>query len=286
MPEDFYNQIPEDKRKNQNFALTSEPYLFFVSLTEVFYPPIKTEPGVHPQAFIHPEATVDPSVQVGPFVCIEKGAVIEAGVHLYAGVYVGEKSQIGTKSILYSGVKVYHQCQIGPENILHSGCVIGSDGFGFVKNGNEQVKIPQVGRVLTGKSVEIGANTAVDRGTFEDTVLGDRVKIDNLCQIGHNCKVGNDTIICGHAGIAGNTVIGKNVLISGKVGTKGHLKIGDNVSVGGQSGVSKDIPENMVVKGYPAVPVKEYLKTHALYTKLPEIYKRLITLEKKLNQEK
>lgn len=281
LTEEFYKKLDTSKTVAKTFAITKNPYLFFVSLMGLFYPPKKVNPGIHPQAFVSPKASVHKSAQVGPFVCVEQGAIVGENVILEAGCFVGENVQIGSESILYAGVKIYHDCILGKRNVIHAGVVIGADGFGFIQDSHkEQVKIPQVGKVVVGDDVEVGANTAIDRGTFEDTVIGRGVKIDNLVQIGHNCRVGDHTIICGHAGIAGNTVIGKNCLLSGKVGTKGHMEIGDNVQVGGMSGVTKDISSNSIVKGYPAMPINEYLKIHAHYMKLPEIYKRLLSLEK------
>ncbi|MBK9293232.1 MAG: UDP-3-O-(3-hydroxymyristoyl)glucosamine N-acyltransferase [Oligoflexia bacterium] len=287
LKEDFYKQVDKNRANQKTFAITKNPYLFFVNLMGLFYPKQKMKPGVHPQAFVHPEAKLHANVQVGAFVSVEKNAVVDEGVILQATSFVGEGAKIGKGSIIYAGAKIYHYCEVGQDCIIHSGAVIGSDGFGFIQDENKnQVKIPQVGKVILGDQVEIGANTTIDRGTFEDTVIGFGVKIDNLVQIGHNCRIGDNTIICAHGGISGNTIIGKNCLLSGKVGTKGHLEIGDNVQIGGQSGISKDIPSNKVVKGYPAVELKEYLKIHALYMKLPEIYKRLIGLEKSFEEIK
>ncbi len=280
MTEDFFNQLAPEVKSKKVFAITKEPYLFFVRMAEIFHPTEKAVAQINPLAFVHPQATVHPTAQVEAFVTVEKNAIIEKDVILKSGAYVGGNAKIGEGSLLHPGAKVLHGCIIGKRNILHAGSVIGSDGFGFISSEGKQIKIPQVGKVILKDDVEIGATTTIDRGTFDDTLIGNGVKIDNQVQIGHNCEIGDNTIICAQSGISGNTIIGKNVLISGKVGTKGHVKIGDHVSVGAQSGISKDIPANTEVKGYPAVPLKQYLKTQVLFLRLPEIYQRLIKLEK------
>jgi UDP-3-O-[3-hydroxymyristoyl] glucosamine N-acyltransferase len=281
----LFESLDSNLKTRKVFLLVDQPYLFFVKLANHFFPEPSAKPAVHPLAFIHPEANVHESCQIEAFVHVAQGARVDKGVILHPHVWVGEGSSIGEDSILYSGAKVYPRCVLGKRNILHAGAVIGADGFGFLKDGEKQVKIPQVGRAVLHDDVEVGANSTIDRGAFDDTVVGAGTKIDNHVQIGHNCRIGKNGLFCAFAGISGNTIIGDNVLFAGQAGTKGHMKVGSNVSVGAQSGVSKDVPDGQNVKGYPAQPLKEYLKNQALFLKLPEIYKRLLNLEKNLGDE-
>jgi UDP-3-O-[3-hydroxymyristoyl] glucosamine N-acyltransferase len=273
--------LTSETKSTKVFLLVDQPYLFFVKLANHFFPEPKPRPGVHATAVIDATAEVHEGCQIGPFVHVAAGARIERDVVLHSHVWIGEGASVGEGSILYGGVKVYPRSVVGKRNILHSGAVIGADGFGFLRDGEKLVKIPQVGRAVLHDDVEVGANTTIDRGAFDDTVVGAGTKIDNHVQIGHNVRIGKSGIFCAFAGISGNTTIGDNVLFAGQAGTKGHMKVGNNVSVGAQSGVSKNIPDGQNVKGYPAQPLNEYLKNQALFLKLPEIYKRLVKLEKK-----
>jgi UDP-3-O-[3-hydroxymyristoyl] glucosamine N-acyltransferase len=225
---------------------------------------------------------VDPTAEVGAFVYIGERVHIGARVVLYPGTWIDADSKIGADSVLYGGVKVYAQSEIGARCILHAGAVIGSDGFGYVQENGKQIKVPQLGRAILHDDVEIGANTTVDRGAIGDTVIGEGTKIDNLVQVGHNCILGKNNIICSMVGLSGTTTVGDNSLLAGMVGTKGHVKIGSRVQVAGQTGVSKDIADDQAVKGYPPMPLREYLKVQTLFTRLPEIYKRLQQVEKLL----
>jgi UDP-3-O-[3-hydroxymyristoyl] glucosamine N-acyltransferase len=279
--EEIFSQLVPELKSEKIFLITDKPYLQFVRVVNFFHPPKKVSPGIHPTAFIDPLAFVDPTAQIGAHVVISPGAKVGRDVVLYPHVWIGENVQVGDQSVLYSGVKVYHDCVLGKRNILHAGAVVGSDGFGFLPTETGLIKIPQIGRALLHDDVEVGANSTIDRGTIDDTVVGKGTKIDNLVQIGHNCKIGQNCIFCAFVGVSGNTVVGNNVLLAGQVGTKGHMKIGDNVQVGAQSGVSKDVPSNSKVKGYPPQPLKEYLRLQVLIQRLPEIYKRLTKLEDK-----
>ena len=275
----IFDSLEQKIKDERIFFVTEKPYNSFVKLVNHLFPPKKIRAGIHPAAFVDSSAIVDPTAQIHAHVTIEAGAKISQHVVLYPGVWIGENAIIGENSILYGGVKIYHDSVIGKRNILHAGCVIGSDGFGFIPDKTGLLKIPQVGKAILNDDVEVGANSTIDRGTIEDTVIGRGTKIDNLVQIGHNCKVGENCIMCAFVGVSGNTTIGNNVLLAGQVGTKGHMKIGDNTQVGAQSGVSKDVPPNSKVKGYPPQPLKEYLRLQALIQKLPDIYKRLVKLE-------
>jgi UDP-3-O-[3-hydroxymyristoyl] glucosamine N-acyltransferase len=276
---EIFSRLPNELTAEKIFLITDKPYLNFVRIVNLFHPPPKVRPGIHSTAIIHPTAQVHPTAQIEAHVVIQGHVKIGADTVLYPGVWVGEYSEVGEGSILYGGAKVYHNCIVGKRNILHAGAVVGSDGFGFLPDASRLLKIPQVGRAILHDDIEVGANSTIDRGTIEDTVIGSGTKIDNLVQIGHNCKIGQNCIFCAFVGVSGNTIIGNNVLLAGQVGTKGHMKIGDNVQVGAQSGVSKDVPSNSKVKGYPPQPLKDYLRLQVLIQKLPDLYKRLIKLE-------
>jgi UDP-3-O-[3-hydroxymyristoyl] glucosamine N-acyltransferase len=197
---------------------------------------------------------------------------------------VGEDSSIGEDSILYPHVSVYSATIIGKRVILHSGVVVGSDGFGYVKEGKRNVKIPQVGIVEIEDDVEIGANTTIDRAALGKTIIRRGVKIDNLVQVAHNVVIGEDSIIVAQVGISGSTKIGSNVTLAGQVGVVGHVEIGDNAMVGAQAGVTHDLPGNQGYVGSPALPHREFLRAVTVFPQLPEMRKRLLDLEKRLQK--
>ena len=224
------------KAPGKNLLLVENPYAAFAKSQMLFHPRPRSTGEISPLASIHPEANLGENVSVAPFACIEKGAVIGNGCIIHPHVFVGERSVLGKECILYSGAKVYPACRLGDRVILHSGVVIGSDGFGYAWDGREHLKIPQVGGVVVGNDVEIGANSTVDRGTLGNTVIGEGVKIDNLVQVGHNVKIGNRVILVAQVGIAGSTEIGDGTILAGQVGVAGHIRIGKGVKIAAQSG--------------------------------------------------
>jgi UDP-3-O-[3-hydroxymyristoyl] glucosamine N-acyltransferase len=197
---------------------------------------------------------------------------------------VGEDSAIGEDSIFYSNVSVYSGTLIGKRVILHSGVVVGSDGFGYVKEGKKNVKIPQVGRVEIEDDVEIGANTTIDRAALGKTIIRRGTKIDNLVQVAHSVVIGEDSVLCAQVGISGSTKIGNNVTLAGQVGVVDHVEIGDNVIVAAQAGVMNDLPANQAYVGTPSYPHREYLRMAAAFPKLPGMRKTLIEMEKRLKK--
>jgi len=241
--------------------------------------------GISSLAWVHPEAIVEEGVSVGPFAVVEKGAHIRKGAHISAQVYIGAQSEIGEGSLLYPGVKVYKECVIGKRCIIHANAVIGSDGFGFAQENGAYKKIPQLGNVVLEDDVEIGANTTVDRATMGSTLLRAGVKIDNLVQVAHNVEIGAHTAIAAQTGISGSTRIGTQVQIGGQAGFAGHIRVADRVKVQAQSGVLGSIEEpGAIVGGAPAIGYREYLKSFALFRKLPELEKRLKALERSLEE--
>jgi UDP-3-O-[3-hydroxymyristoyl] glucosamine N-acyltransferase len=197
---------------------------------------------------------------------------------------VGEDASIGEDSILYPHVSVYAGTIIGKRVVLHSGVVAGSDGFGYVKEGKRNVKIPQIGIVEIEDDVEIGANTTIDRAALGKTIIRRGVKIDNLVQVAHNVVIGEDSIIVAQVGISGSTKIGSNVTLAGQVGVVGHLEIGDNVMVGAQAGVTHNLPGNQGYVGSPALPHREFLRAVTVFPKLPEMRKTLLDLESRIRK--
>ncbi|HEY1998441.1 UDP-3-O-(3-hydroxymyristoyl)glucosamine N-acyltransferase [Paraburkholderia sp.] len=276
--------------EGRNFIVTPNPYAYFARVAQTFIDLAapKAAPGVHASATIDPSAKIAPSAVIGPHVTIEAGVVIGEHVRLDANVVIGRGTQIGACSHLYPNVAVYYGCKIGERAIIHAGAVIGSDGFGFapdfVGNGEARtgswVKIPQVGGVSIGPDVEIGANTTIDRGAMADTVIEECVKIDNLVQIGHNCKIGAYTVIAGCAGIAGSTTIGRHCMIGGAVGIAGHVTLADYVIVTAKSGVSKSLLKpGMYTSAFPAVNHADWNKSAALMRNLDKLRDRIKALE-------
>ncbi len=264
--------------------LTTNPQLAFAKILTLFTTTPYQPKGIDPEAHISSSALLGRDLTIYPLVYVGDRCRIEDRVTLYPGVYVGEDSIIGEDSILYPNVTVYSGSVIGKRVILHSGVVIGADGFGYVKDGKKNVKIPQVGRVIIEDDVEIGANSTVDRATLGSTIIRRGVKIDNLVQIAHNVDIGEDSILVAQVGIAGSTKIGKNVILAGQVGVVDHLEIGDNVRVGAQSGVAQNLPADQVFSGSPAQPHREWLRTMATLPKLPEMRKSLMELEERLKK--
>jgi UDP-3-O-[3-hydroxymyristoyl] glucosamine N-acyltransferase len=274
----------------RNFVVTPNPYAYFARVAQLFIDLAvpAAVPGVHPGAFIHASAKVAASAVIGPHVTVEAGAVIGERVKLDAGVTIGRGVKLAEDVHLYPHVTIYHGCSLGARAIVHAGAVIGADGFGFapdfVGEGEARtgswVKIPQVGAVAIANDVEIGANTTIDRGAMADTVIEEFVKIDNLVQIGHNCRIGAYTVIAGCAGIAGSTTLGKHCMIGGAVGIAGHVTLADHVIVTAQSGVSKSLLKaGMYTSAFPAVKHADWNKSAAIVRNLDKLRERIKALE-------
>ena len=262
---------------------TENSYFAFLKLLKFFYPPLEIiELGIHPSAVIHETAKIGEKVRIGASVVIGKKSVIGDKTTIYPGVVIGPDVVVGNNTVLHANVVLREQVTIGNNVILHSGVIIGSDGFGFAREGELYHKIPQVGNVIIEDDVEIGANCTVDRATLGSTIIRKGVKLDNLIQVAHNVEIGENTVIAAQTGISGSTKLGKNVIIGGQVGFVGHIEIGDGVKVGAQSGVSKNLPPNSVYFGYPAKPIMQAKREEAAFRKLPDLLKRVSALEAKL----
>ena len=245
-------------------------------------PPVVVRPGIHPTAVIAEGVSLGRDVSIGPYCVLEPGVRIGDRTVLGACGYLGHEAVVGEDCRFYPQVTVREYTRIGNRAIIHNGAVIGSDGFGYVKEGCHWKKIPQVGVVVIGDDVEIGANTTIDRARFGETRIGNGVKIDNLVQIAHNVTIGDDTAIAGQAGISGSTQVGARVMLGGQAGLSGHIRIGDDAVVGAQAGVTKDVPAATFVSGYPAMPHKEALKVHANLMRLPEWKKKVADMDIRL----
>lgn len=261
-----------------------DPYSSFTKLLELAANFKKLRKGIESPSFVHETAQVSEEAYIGAFAYISEGAVIQEDAQIFPGVFIGEDVQIGAGSILHPGVVVLNGCKIGKSCILHAGAVIGSDGFGFApqKDGTLK-KIPQTGIVVLEDFVEIGANACIDRATLGETKIKSGAKIDNLVQIAHNVEVGNHTAIASQTGVSGSTKIGKYCMIGGQVGFVGHISLADKTQIGGQSGVSKSVEvEGVALRGAPAQPIREQLKTEALIRRLGSLFDQVKDLEKKI----
>lgn len=240
--------------------------------------------------FVHPSAVVDPHAQIGQDAYIGANAVI--GAHssigdrcvVDAGAYVGENAYVGADALLHPHAAVMDGCIVGDRAIVHPGAVIGSDGFGYVFVDGRFERIPQVGNVVLGDDVEIGANTCIDRAQTGSTQIGNGTKIDNLCQIGHNCRIGAHTGMAAQTGLAGSTIIGDYVLIGGQAGFKGHITIGSRVKIAAGAKVWGDIADDAFVSGTPARPHQDDLRREVMLRGLPKLVARVDALEKKLRE--
>jgi len=225
---------------DRTLIVTPDPYLYFARVAQLCNPQPAPRPGVHRLAAV--DCDVPASVEIGPGACVEEGVEFGDDVVIGPNCFVGRGTRIGRGTRLYANVTVYHDCVIGDGCILHSGVVIGADGFGFARErSGAWVKIPQTGRVVIGNDVEVGANTTIDRGALDDTVIGDGVKLDNLIQIAHNVRVGDHTIMAGCAGVAGSAQIGARCMTGGQAGLSGHLSNADDVAVSAWTPVAQSI---------------------------------------------
>jgi len=258
------------------------PYYAFCKALELFIIKKNYPEEIHQSAIWGEDVKIGKGVHIGPFVIIGDRVKIEDKVVILAGSFVGEDSVLGEESFIYPRVTIREGCLIGRRAILHSGVVIGSDGFGYVKEGGAYHKIPQIGNVVLEEDVEIGANTTIDRATLGETRIGKGAKIDNLVQIAHNVTIGENSILAGQVGISGSTRIGKNVTVAGQAGMAGHIKIGDNVIIGAQAGITKSIPSDTVVSGYPAREHNKAKRIEACITLLPFYVKKIRELERKI----
>lgn len=269
---------------NTALIRVDDPYASFTTLLAEYQRLTTiTKSGLESPNFIDPSAKIGKDVYIGAFAYIGAGAVIGDGAQIYPQTYVGDDVKIGEKTILYPGVKVYAKCQIGAKCTLQAGAILGSDGFGFAPQADGTYQtIPQMGKVIVEDHVDIGANTVVDCATFDATIIKKGVKLDNLIQVAHNVEIGDNTVIAAQAGISGSTKIGRQCVIGGQAGIVGHLKLEDGTKVQAQSGVTKNTRSESAWYGSPAIAYNNYVKSYAIFRKLPDVMKRLGELEEKL----
>jgi len=268
---------------DRNLLLSENSYLSFAKVVElIFGSRIRPTIGCSPRAIVDPTADIGEDVNLFPGVYVGPGAKVSPGCDLYPGVHIGARVCVGRDSLLHPNVTVLDDCVLGERVILHSGTVIGSDGFGFARDGNRLHKIRQVGNVVVGDDVEMGSNCSVDRAVLGSTEVGSGTKMDNLIQVGHNVVIGPNCTIVSQVGISGSTRIGANTVIAGQVGIGGHIEIGENVEIGARSGVISNIADNMKVLGAPAVPIKIARKAYALFYDIPTMRKEVLRLKKEV----
>lgn len=263
-----------------------DPYSAFSLLLEKYNEALtlgQTESGIDERSFIHPTAKIGKNVFIGAFCTIEANVEIGDNCKIYTQVYVGADTQIGSACTFYPGVKIYNRTKMGNRITLHANTVIGSDGFGFAPQPDGTYnKIPQIGNVVIEDDVEIGANTTIDRATMGSTFIRKGAKLDNLIQIAHNVDVGAHAVLAAQSGISGSTKLGDYAVIGGQVGIAGHLTLGKGTQVGAQAGINFNTEENKQWHGSPAQPLKEWMRSTVIFKKLPEVDKRIRTLEAKI----
>jgi len=266
--------------------LVDDPYSSFTRLLEEYHKFISFQKsGVEEPCYIGEGAKLGENVYRGAFSYIGNNAKIGDNVKIYPHAYIGDNVTIGDNTIIHSSVKLYADTVVGINCVLHSGVVVGSDGFGFAPQQDGSYKtIPQLGNVVIGDHVDIGANTVIDCATFhgDSTKINDGVKLDNLIQVGHNVEIGSNTVIAAQSGVSGSSKIGKNCVIGGQVGVAGHLVVADKTSIAAQSGIMKDTSENDILFGSPAFPHKKFMRSYAVFRKLPDLDIRIKLLEEKV----
>jgi len=268
--------VSRDFKPEEPLACTlirvEDPYAALAELLKMYQQLKPVKKGIEQPSFVSNSARLGEDIYLGAFAYISDNVTIGNNVKIYPQVFVGENVVIGDNTTLFAGVKVYADCKIGADCILHAGAVIGADGFGFAPNADgPYAKIAQIGNVIIEDLVEIGANTTIDCATMGSTIIRRGVKLDNLIQIGHNVEVGENTVMAALSGVAGSSRLGKNCVIAAQVGISGHLVIGDKVTLGGKAGVMTNIPDNSTMIGAPVQDFKDFMRSMAIFRKLPQM---------------
>ncbi len=271
-----FAELPIATLRNAN------PYLTFARAIELFYQPPQAHRGIDTLARVAASARIGEGASIAPFVVIEDDVIIGAHCTISPFVHIARGARIGDRFKAYSHSSVREYCQIGNNVILQDGAKIGADGFGYAKKADgSYYKIVQSGIVVLEDDVEVGANATVDRATIGETRIKRGAKIDNLVQVGHASEVGENSLLCAQVGLAGSTVVGRDVVLAGQVGVAGHLKVGDGAVATAQTGIPNDVEPKTIVSGYPAIDNRNWLKSSAVFKRLPELLKRLEALEKR-----
>jgi len=271
--------------EGQSGIISANPYLTFAEALALFHSPPEYMQGIHSLALVSPSAIIGANVTIGPFSFIADRVKIGDHVTILSHCMIYPDAVIGDQTTIHSHCVIRERCQIGTRVILQNGVVIGSDGFGYAKRAdNSWQKILQTGFVILEDDVEVGAGSVVDRASIGTTIIGPGTKIDNLVQIGHGSTVGRNTLLCAQVGLAGSTQVGNEVILSGQVGAAGHLTIGDRVVATAQTGIPNSVEPDQLISGYPAIPNRDWLRSSALFARLPQLQKELKELQKKVAQ--
>ena len=279
--------VPKDLQSSKKTLIChANPKLAFAKLLEFFFPAEKLTPSISDQAVISKTAKIGANCHIEPFVVIAENVQIGANAVIRANTTIDRDVVIGESIFIYPNVTIYPGTRIGDRVIIHSGTVIGSDGFGYVEDGEKRVKVPQVGNVILEDDVEIGANVTIDRSTMGSTIIHQGVKIDNLVHIAHNCEVGDHSVLCAQVGIAGTSKVGQSTILAGQVGISDHCEVGDQVIIGAQAGIppKKKIPNQTQWAGTPARPWKEAIHSHAAMNRLPELAEEVKKLKDRIKK--
>ena len=269
-----------EQELNSTLIKVDDAYKAFSQLLAYYNQVKNNKKGIENPVFVSDSAVYGSDVYLGAFAYIGANVVLGENVKIYPNVYIGDNVTIGSNTIVFAGAKIYSETQIGKDCVIHSGVIIGADGFGFTPDENgEFTKVPQTGNVVLEDNVDVGAGTTIDRATLGSTVLRRGVKLDNQIQIAHNVEIGEHTVIAAQTGIAGSTKIGRHCMIGGQVGIVGHIVIGDRVRIQAQSGISRNIKDDEVLQGSPAMVYGEYNKSYVHFRNLPRLVQRIEKLE-------
>jgi UDP-3-O-[3-hydroxymyristoyl] glucosamine N-acyltransferase len=262
---------------------TSEPRLLFAQTIALFYQPFRPASTIHPTAVIHPDCEIGEDVAIGAHVVIEAGVKIGKSVCIHPHVVIYPGAEIGDSTVLHSHCTIHERTRIGSNCVIHSGAVIGAEGFGFVPTPQGWFKMEQSGYVVLENRVEIGCNSTIDRPAVGETRVGENTKFDNLVHIGHGCQIGKNCAFAAQVGLAGGVKVGNNVILAGQVGIANQANIGDGAIASAKAGIHNDVPPGAIVTGVPAIPHKVFLKSAAIYSRLPELYQALKQIQRHLN---
>jgi UDP-3-O-[3-hydroxymyristoyl] glucosamine N-acyltransferase len=277
--------VPKDFDAGSRIVIrVHNPQLAFIKVLNLFHPSVKPSSGISPNAHIGKTFFCGQDISIAPYAVVGDNVTLGHRVVIHSSVVIGDNVVIGDDVLIYPNVTILERCIIGDRVIIQAGTVIGSDGFGFVPDGNHYYKIPHLGIVKIDNDVEIGAQNAIDRATFGKTWIQSGVKTDNLVHIAHNVTVGENTLLVGQVGISGSVTIGKNAILAGQAGISGHLTIGNHAVIGPQAGVAKSVPDGETVSGSSAIPHRQWLRVQRVLPKLPELARKLSEMERRLEE--
>ena len=275
-----------EKEINSTLIRVEDAYKSFSKLLEYYNQVKMNKTGIESPVFISKSAIYGENIYIGAFAYLGENIKIGNNTKIYPNVYIGDNVNIGDNVILFSGAKIYSDTIIGDNCVIHSSDILGADGFGFAPNEKgEFIKVPQTGNVIIEDNVDVGAATSIDRATLGSTIIRKGVKLDNHIQIAHNVEIGKNTVIAAQTGIAGSTKIGENCMIGGQVGIVGHITIGNNVKIQAQSGIGRNVKDNEILQGSPALPYSDYNKSYVHFKNLPKTMNRINILEKTITND-